>query len=56
MCSSLPMKDWHRGSHPGSHGCTKGLVYMVVYEFEGAIFEDEIEYDRHYMGQWTVCG
>ena len=56
VCSSLPMKDWQRGSHPGSHGRTKGLVYMVVHEFEGAMFEDEIEYDGHYMGQWTVCG
>ena len=45
-----------QGGHPGSHGCTKGLVYMVVHEFEDAMFEDEIEYDGHYMGQWTVCG
>ena len=43
-------------SHPGSHGRTKDLVYMRVREFEGAMFEDEIEYDAHYMGRWTVCG
>ena len=29
---------------------------MRVHEFEGAVFEDEVEYDMHYMGQWTVCG
>ena len=28
---------------------------MHVHEFEGATFEDEIEY-AHYMGWWTVCG
>ena len=20
------------------------------------LFEDEIEYDAHYMGRWTICG
>ena len=44
------------GSHPGSHEGTKDLVYTRVHEFEGAIFEDEIPYDTHYMGRWTVCG
>ena len=29
---------------------------MRVHEFEGAVFEDEVEHDMHYMGQWTVCG
>ena len=29
---------------------------MRVHEFEGAVFEDEVEYDMHYMGQWTVFG
>ena len=28
---------------------------MHVHEFEDAMFEDEIEYDGHYMGRWTVC-
>ena len=44
------------GSHPGSHGGTKDLVHMRVHEFEGAMFEDEIEYYTNYMRQWTVCG
>ena len=44
------------GSHPGFHEGTKDLVYTRVHEFEGAIFEDEIAYDKHYMGRWTVCG
>ena len=39
-----------RGSHPGSHGGTQDLMYMRVHEFEGAMFEDEIEYYAHYMG------
>ena len=29
---------------------------MRVHEFEGAMFEDEIEYYAHYMGWWAVCG
>ena len=29
---------------------------MRVHEFEGAMFEDEIEYYTNYMRQWTVCG
>ena len=29
---------------------------MRVHEFEGAMFEDEIEYYVHYMGWWAVCG
>ena len=29
---------------------------MRVHEFEDAMFEDEIEYDAHYMGWWAVCG
>ena len=29
---------------------------MRVHEFEGAMFEDEIEYYVHYMGRWAVCG
>ena len=29
---------------------------MHVHEFEGAIFDDEIEYYAHYMGWWAVCG
>ena len=29
---------------------------MHVHEFEGAIFEDEIECNAHDMEQWTVCG
>ena len=45
-----------RGSHPSSHGGAKDLVYMCVREFAGAMFEDEIEYDAHYMGRWTICG
>ena len=31
-------------------------MYMRVHEFEGAMFEDEIEYYAHYMGWWAVCG
>ena len=30
-------------THPSSHGGAKDLVYMSVREFEGAMFEDEIE-------------
>ena len=44
------------GSHPGSHEGTKDLVYTRVHEFEGAMFEDEIEYYAQYMGWWAVCG
>ena len=44
------------GRHPSSHGGTLDLVYMRVHEFEGAMFEDEIEYYAHYMGWWAVCG
>ena len=29
---------------------------MRVHEFEGAMFEDEIEYYAQYMGWWAVCG
>ena len=29
---------------------------MRVREFKSAVFEDEIEYDVHYMEQWTVSG
>ena len=25
-------------------------------QFESAMFENEIEYDAHYMGWWIVCG
>ena len=50
--SSLPM---NRLEYPSSHGGEKDLVYIHVHEFEGAMFEDEIEYDVHYMGRWTVC-
>ena len=50
--SSLPM---NRLEYPSSHGGEKDLVHMHVHEFEGAMFEDEIEYDVHYMGRWTVC-
>ena len=39
------------GSHPSSHGGAKDLVYMRVHEFEGAMFEDQIEYHTHYIGQ-----
>ena len=28
---------------------------MLVHKFEGAMFEDEIEYYAHNMGQWPVC-
>ena len=44
------------GSHPSCHGGAKDLVYMRAHEFEGAMFGDEVEYDAHYMGQWTVWG
>ena len=44
------------GSHPGCHGGNQELVYIHVHEFEGAMFEDEIEYYGQYMGRWTVCG
>ena len=27
---------------------------MHVHEFEGAMFEDEIERGEYYMGRWTV--
>ena len=43
-------------THPSSHGGAKDLVYMSVREFEGAMFEDEIEQNAHYIGRWTVCG
>ena len=42
-------------NHPSFHGGAKDLVYMHV-QFESAMFENEIEYDAHYMGWWTVCG
>ena len=29
---------------------------MRVHEFEGAVFENEIEYDVHNTGWWAVCG
>ena len=29
---------------------------MHVHEFESAMFEDEIDYDAHYVGLWIVCG
>ena len=29
---------------------------MRVREFEGAMFEDEIEYGVHYMRRWKACG
>ena len=29
---------------------------MRVHEFEGAMFENEIQYYVHYMGWWAVCG
>ena len=32
------------------------FVYIRVHEFEGAVFEDEIKYDVHYMGSWPVSG
>ena len=35
------------GSHPGSNGGTKDLLYIRVHEFEDAMFEDEIEYYAH---------
>ena len=44
------------GSHPGSPESTTDLVCMHVHEFEGAIFDDEIECYAHYMGWWAVCG
>ena len=43
------------GSHSSSNEGATDLVYMRVHEFEGAMLEDEIEYDAHYMGRWTVC-
>ena len=43
------------GSHPSSHGGTQDLVYVRIHEFEGAMFEDEIEYYAHNMGWWPVC-
>ena len=42
--------------HSSSPGDAKDLVFMRVHEFEGAMFEDEIEYNAHYMGTGTVCG
>ena len=42
------------GSHPSAHGVT--LVCMRVHEFEGAMFENEIQYYVHNMGWWAVCG
>ena len=32
------------------------FVYIRVHEFEGAVCEDEIKYDVHYMGSWPVSG
>ena len=29
---------------------------MHVHEFEGAMFEDEIEYAEYYTRRWTVVG
>ena len=53
-----PWIDWHGGSLSSSHIDVKDLVYMRVHEFEGAMFEDEIECDAHYMGEigtlWVV--
>ena len=31
-------------------------MYMRIHEFEGAMFEDEIEYGTHNMERWIVCG
>ena len=45
-----------RGSYASSHGGAIDLVHMRVHEFEGAMFQDEVEYDKHYMGWWTVFG
>ena len=29
---------------------------MRIHKFEGAMFEDEIEYGTHHMERWIVCG
>ena len=55
--SSFPMNRLaSAGGHSSSREGTQDLVYMRVHKFEGAMFEDEIEYYAHYMGWWAVCG
>ena len=46
--SSLPMNRLAQGGAI--------LVPMEVQKFEGAVIENEIKYDVHYMVWWTVCG
>ena len=57
VCSSLPMNrpTWTGGILvPIVH--MVNVAYMHVHDFEGAMFEDEIEYGPHYMRRWTVFG